>query len=194
MIVHLNGWPGVGKKTIGDILAKMLGARFIHNHVLHDVAIACSGLHGEDRWELYESVRLAAYAALARRPASEIFVMTNALCDGSVREQAAWRHVVDLAITRKAALIPVVLETSLEENCRRIQYPDRSGRKMTDVRMLQEFRTTDVIQKPDVPELLVLDVSSQSPEHAATSIRCHINSLSSGLQPATLGHLRFPRS
>ena len=93
MIIHINGWPGVGKKTVGEVLAKMLGARFIHNHVLHDVAIACSGLHGHERWDLYEIVRAAAYAALARRPPSEIFVMTNALCKNSPREQAAWVHV-----------------------------------------------------------------------------------------------------
>ncbi|WP_284388078.1 hypothetical protein [Devosia yakushimensis] len=39
MIIHLNGWPGVGKLTIGRLLAADLGARFIHNHLLHDVAI-----------------------------------------------------------------------------------------------------------------------------------------------------------
>jgi gluconate kinase len=191
MIIHLNGWPGVGKKTVGEVLAKMLGARFIHNHVLHDVAIACSGLHGPDRWDLYELVRAAAYATLARRPPSEMFVMTNALCKNSPREQAAWGHVVDLAIKRKSALIPIVLETSLEENCRRMQSPDRLGKKMTDARMLEEFRMTEMIQKPDVPELLVLEVSSQSPEQAASSIRSHMDSFDELLRPATLGHLRL---
>src|SRR6202011_2120341 len=34
MIVHLNGWPGAGKKTIGEALSMLLGARFIHNHLL----------------------------------------------------------------------------------------------------------------------------------------------------------------
>jgi hypothetical protein len=83
-------------------------------------------------------------------------------------------------------LIPVVLETSLEENCRRIQSTDRLGKKMTDARMLKEFRTMEMIQKPDVPELFVLEVSSQSPEQAASSIRSHIDSFGDLLQPATL--------
>ena len=39
MIVHLNGWPGVGKKTIGFELAKNLRARFIHNHLLQYLTV-----------------------------------------------------------------------------------------------------------------------------------------------------------
>src|SRR5688500_474717 len=98
MIVHLNGWPGAGKKTIGKVLSRKLNARFVHSHLLHDVSIACAGLDSADRWRLYEAVRAAAYATLAQRRSPEILVMTNALCKGSAREQEAWRHVVDLAI------------------------------------------------------------------------------------------------
>src|SRR5262249_61511718 len=42
VIVHLNGWPGVGKQTIGRILAQRINARFIHNHLLHAVGILCA--------------------------------------------------------------------------------------------------------------------------------------------------------
>ena len=120
MLVHLNGWPGVGKQTIGRVLAERLGARFVHNHVLHDVAIACATFDDDARWSLYEQVRSAAYGALRDRPAAEVFVMTNALCVGSVREQEAWNHVVDLALIRQVPLLPVVLEATAEENERRI--------------------------------------------------------------------------
>jgi len=91
MIVHINGWPGVGKRTVGEVRSKKLNARFIHNHLLHDVAIVCAGLSSEDRWDLYDTVQRAAYVTLARRPRSEAFVMTNALCTASSREQVAWR-------------------------------------------------------------------------------------------------------
>ena len=50
VIIHINGWPGVGKSTIGKLLAEKIGARFIHNHVLHDVALVCAGHGYEDRW------------------------------------------------------------------------------------------------------------------------------------------------
>ena len=121
MIVHLNGWPGVGKQTTGRALAASLGARFIHNHLLHDVAIVCAGFGDPDRWPLYERIRATAYKALARRPAAEIFVMTNGLCVNAPREREAWAHVVDLAMRRAVPLIPVVLEADTDEICRRGQ-------------------------------------------------------------------------
>lgn len=177
MIVHLNGWPGVGKKTIGEILAVRLGARFIHNHLLHDVAIACHGLHDPARWALYEQVRQAAYQALRARPADENFVMTNALCAGSEREREAWDHVVDLAMDRQVSLIPVVLEVEAVENERRLQNPERVGRKMVDPKLLREFIAADRIQKPNVPELLVLDITGLSAVAAAESVLRHISAM-----------------
>lgn len=191
MIVHLNGWPGVGKMTIGAQLANKIGARFIHNHLLHDVAIVCAGFDSPDRWQLYETVRSAAYTALARRPASESFVMTNALCKNAPRELEAWRHVVELALTRQAALVPVVLDLSIEENCRRIQSTERVGKKMTDPAILLEFIAADEIQKPDVPELLILDVSMLSAGQAAGRICDHLNRVRESLRPATEQHLQL---
>ena len=174
MIVHLNGWPGVGKNPIGGLLAARLGARFIHNHLLHDIAIACCGIDDPGRWDLYERVRQEAYAALVRRPLSETFVMTNALCDGSERERRAWRHVADLASVRRVPLVPVVLEAELAENQRRVVSPERVGRKMADPERLAVYLLSDTIQKPAVPELLVLDVTHHSPDQAAALIEDHV--------------------
>ena len=39
MIVHINGWPGVGKLTVAREVARRLSARLLDNHTLHDVAI-----------------------------------------------------------------------------------------------------------------------------------------------------------
>jgi shikimate kinase len=40
MLINLNGWPGVGKLTVGRILAKTLGGRLLDNHTLLNVASA----------------------------------------------------------------------------------------------------------------------------------------------------------
>jgi broad-specificity NMP kinase len=191
MIIHINGWPGSGKKTIGTALAAKIKARFIHNHLLHDVAIVCAGFDTEERWRLYEIVRAAAYQALTLRPLSEVFVITNALCTNSPREREAWRHVVDLALSRQAPLIPVVLNVEPTELFRRIQSAERIGKKMTDPAQLQEFFKTDTIQYPDVPELLELDATELTPEEAAAAIFEHIEVLRPHLIPATIGHLKL---
>ena len=125
MIVHLNGWPGVGKYAIGKVLSVKLGARFVHNHLLHDVALACAGHGDDDRWPLYEKIRSAAYDTLAKRPSNEIFVMSNALCNGVAREIEAWSKVVDLAISRSVRLIPVILRADIETIARRISSDNR---------------------------------------------------------------------
>lgn len=191
MIIHLNGWPGAGKKTIGQILAKQFGARFIHNHLLHDVAITCADSDTEDRWVVYEAVRSAAYDALAKRPKSEVFVMTNALCKNAPREQKAWKHMVELAIQRGVPLIPVVLELEAEENFRRVQSADRVGKKMTDAKELESYFAIDSIQIPDVPETFIFDVTKLSAETAAWQITDYISKIKTNLDPATLKHLQM---
>jgi hypothetical protein len=120
LIIHLNGWRGVGKQTIGRALAERIGARFIHNHLLHDVAIVCA---------------------------------------------------------RGALLIPVVLEADREEHFRRVQSVERIGRKLTDTAVLEEFFNIDKVHRPDVPELLVLDVTHLAPQEAAERIIEHASAL-----------------
>jgi broad-specificity NMP kinase len=191
MIVHINGWPGVGKKTVGEALSRLLNARFIHNHLLHDVAIVCAGFESELRWDLYESVRSAAYHALLHRPSSETFVMTNALCNGNAREELAWKHVVELATMRNVPLVPVVLEASLEENARRLQSPERVHKKMTDAALLGQWFDQYSIQRPAISELIVLDVSLLSAEEAAHAIVIRLEALRPLLKPATPHHLRM---
>jgi gluconate kinase len=189
MIVHLNGWPGAGKRTIGSLLAKRLGARFIHNHLLHDVAIACTGFSDPCRWVLYEQVRAAAYKILSERPLEEAFVMTNALCKNAPREREAWRHVVELAMSRNVPLVPVVLEVAAEENIRRVQSAERVGKKMTDPLELQDYFASDELQFPLVPDLLVLDVTHLKPEEAAEQIEHRLKLTQS--QPASSMHLQL---
>jgi gluconate kinase len=191
MIVHLNGWPGVGKQTIGRILAQKLRARFIHNHLLHDVGIVCAGINDPDRWIVYETVRRAAYEALAQRQPSETFVMTNALCKNAPRERKAWANVVELAVKRNVPLIPIVLEAEPNELFRRVQSPERAEKKMTDPALLQEFFAIDELQRPAVSELLDLDVTYLSADDAAAKIQHHVAAIRAQLRPATEQHLEL---
>ncbi|MBA3455375.1 MAG: hypothetical protein H0T42_19945 [Deltaproteobacteria bacterium] len=190
MIVHLNGWPGVGKRTIGELLASLLGATFIHNHMLHDVAIVCAGLRAPERWPLYEIVRAAAYDGLAKRPFNDVFVMTNALCVVAAREVQAWEHVVELAMRRNVPLIPVVLHADIDELCRRVQHAGRAGRKLSDPGALRAMIARDNLQHPQVPETLMLDVTSASAEQAAAAIVDHVQIIRENLVAATTRHLQ----
>lgn len=179
MIIHINGWPGVGKKTIGEIVAKEINARFIHNHVLHDVAWACAGRGDEEYWPLYERVQSEAYKVLARRPSEENFVMTNALCKTADREILAWEHVVALAIKRNVPLIPIVLKASINVLVERVTHPDRLTTKLTDPEYLTQMLTKHELLVPRVDDTFLIDVDELSAEDVASSI---IKYLSEGLE------------
>ncbi|TSD86112.1 ATP-binding protein [Mycobacterium sp. KBS0706] len=189
MIVHLNGWPGVGKLTVARLLAPRLQARLIDNHLLHDVAIRCTGIDDPARWPLYETVRAAADQVLADRPRSETFVMTNALCIGSPRECEAWRQVVALAETRAVPLVPVVLEADATVLRSRVQSLERQGRKLTDPDALAAMIRADRLLKPDVPERLDLDTSRLAAADAAAAIEAHLLAVRGLLAPADARHL-----
>ncbi len=194
MIVHLNGLPGVGKQTIGRAVAATLGARFVHNHLLHDVAIVCAGFDHPDRWPLYEEVRRAAYGVLAKHPPGEILVMTNALLEASRRGDEAWAHVVELAMARATPLVPVVLDAEADELCRRVESPERAGRKLADARQLRELLAARTLQRPDVAELIELDVTRLSAAEAASEIVARLRQLgerAGGLRPVSRAHLRL---
>lgn len=188
MIVHINGWPGVGKYTIGKVLSEKLGARFIHNHLLHDVSFACAGRGDDNRWPLYEKIRSAAYDVLARRPSDEVFVMTNALCYGVIREIEAWSKVVDLAISRSALLIPVILRADTETIARRISSDNRLDMKLKDPVYLREMVSKHTLQVPDVPETIEVDVSDASTEEAADKIFLLIQETAKIAKPASARH------
>ncbi|MGO4724850.1 MULTISPECIES: AAA family ATPase [unclassified Inquilinus] len=189
MIVHINGWPGVGKRTVAALLAARLGARLIDNHLLHDVAIRCAGIDDPARWPLYETVRAAAYRALADRPRSDTFVMTDALCAGAPRERDAWRHVVALAEARGAPLVPVVLEADEAALRARIQSPDRRGRKLADPEALSAMIRSDRLLKPDVPERLDIDTTHLAAADTAALIEAHVLAARGDLLPASARHL-----
>src|SRR5579863_1386550 len=190
MIIHLNGWPGTGKQTIGRELATRIGARLIHNHLLHDVAIVCCGRTTPERWELYEKIRAPVYEYLRKVPPSETLVMTNALCNRSEREVRAWAYVVELAISRDVPLIPVILQVELSENIRRLRSAERSN-KLRDPVVLESYLSIDSIQQPDVPELLLLDATALSPKQAATQILQHVENVREWVRPATEKHQSF---
>ena len=133
MIIHLNGWPGVGKLTVGRILACELGGHLVDNHTLHNVAACLCDRNTPEYGQLYYQVREIAYARMQAMPKSAVFVMTNALTRESKQEVEAWNAVKQLAVDRSDTLVAVTLVCSSEENIQRLQSVERANnRKLTD--------------------------------------------------------------
>jgi shikimate kinase len=177
MIVHINGWPGVGKLTVGREVARKLGCRMLDNHTLHDVAIRLCGHSSPDRWKLYYQVRDVAYRWIQTMPAGQTLVMTNALLNESEREREAWAAVKKLAGDRGATLASIILDCSLEENVRRLGSEDRRHRKMIDPIPLTEWRAQYTLLTDDATHSLRVDTTERSPEQAADEIVAFVRTI-----------------
>jgi hypothetical protein len=144
VIVHLNGWPGVGKLTVGWELAAILGARLVDNHAISNTAASLCA-RGTDAYRcLYRQVRDIAYARMLKMPSNAVFVMTNSLTREISHDVEAWAEIRQLSADRTDILVAVTLECDLMENLRRLQAVGRIlHRKLVDPEPLMEWRTGD---------------------------------------------------
>ncbi|MBB2840848.1 UNVERIFIED_ORG: gluconate kinase [Rhizobium etli] len=117
-IVHINGWPGTGKLTVGRLLAKGLGARLIDNHMLLNPAEALFARGNPLHESLREQIRRAVFDHAARADPAESFVFTDALSDDA-DDSAMFSWYLDLAAARGADLVALLLDCAPEENARR---------------------------------------------------------------------------
>lgn len=168
-IVHINSWPGAGKRTIAHRLATDLGARLLDNHVLLNPAEALFERSDPRHGALRSEVRRVVLAhAAALDPATGV-VATDAL-SAEPQDAKIFADMAALAKTRGAKLIPVVLDLALDENIRRLSTPSRSDHlKLTKPEVLQQLRNDYVLLH--APGAISLDVTTMSAVEAAALIR-----------------------
>ena len=167
-VVHIGGWPGSGKRTIGRVVADTLRGRLIDNHIMLDAARAIYDRGMPGSAELREEVRAVVMSHAEKLPGDVPIILTDALAD----EPAArplFEPTVKLAEKRSADLVTFVLDLSPEENLRRLQAPERSGAaKLKDPNVLSDIRRKDRLFCPD--GCTMLDVTDLTPKQAAQAI------------------------
>jgi predicted kinase len=168
MIIHINGHPGVGKLTVGRIVAEWLGGRVLDSHSVFNVAFALTEFRSAAFYDTVRAVRAIAYQRILDLPGTVPVVLTNALMQDSAWANAQWDAAIELARTRGSELMAVILECSAEENARRIQSSGRDAqRKPRDPQILREGRAP--IDRGGA-RLLRLDTTSLSAEASAEHI------------------------
>jgi hypothetical protein len=167
-VVHISGWPGAGKQTIGRHVATKLSGRLIHNHLMLDAARAIYARDTPESIAMREEVRALILAHARRLPPDIPIVLTDALAD----EPAArplFQPTLDLARDRNAPLHLFGLDLSLEENLLRLADSARNGGdKLTDPEVLKNIRDKERLFIPK--EAHVLDVTNLGAETAAEQI------------------------
>jgi len=167
-LIHICGWPGSGKMTIGRALAKRIGGRLLHNHLALDPANALFDRADPAHLALREALRAQIYDAALTLPNDVPLIVTDALQEAEF-DRRLFEPTRLLAARRGAALLAVTLELSPEENRRRLSSSERAARpKLGRVEVLDKLRETCTLLRPDgaVP----FNVNDLTPSQAAQGI------------------------
>ncbi|MEM8848472.1 MAG: AAA family ATPase [Pseudomonadota bacterium] len=171
MIVVLNGYPGVGKLTIGRHLARRLGGRLVDIHTLYNLAFALTEFGTPAFRETVARVEAIADDLIGRLPPGEPVVFTTVLTGSGDWAQEEWGRFERRGAAR-GPLCMVHLWCDLEENIRRIEAPERVGKGK--LRGAEVARRNHAGAAPligaDLAHLLRLDVTDLSARDAAERI------------------------
>ncbi len=196
-IVHLIGFPGVGKYTIAKALARLAGedgGRFVvvDNHHTANVIFAVLDVDGvqvipDAVWDHVGVVREAMYRAIEElSPPDWTFVFTNVLTAQEPRDRPIVERLALLARRRGCSYLPVRLYCAPDEVLRRVVSADRQERmkwrdadgvgRLMAARTLIDLAGVDDVDGLDVLDVLDLDVTTLAPGGAASRILDHVRS------------------
>jgi len=193
-IVHLLGYPGVGKYTVAQALVRQVPRderRFVlvDNHLTSNVIFSVLPVDGADPepldravWDRVDEVRSALHGAIRDlSPTGWSFVVTNVALEGDEADRRSVANVRELAHARRSHYVPVRLHCELDEHLRRVVRPDRAERmKWTDAGAVRSYSAgAPLIELPD-PALLDLDITHLPADDAAAAILVHVEAIRSG--------------
>ncbi len=171
MLIVMNGYPGVGKLSIGRVLAEILGARLVDNHTVWNLAFALTDRKTPAFYETILAVRRLADELICDLPETVPVVMTEALTVGDPFCEDYWAGIEKLSMSHDPLLV-VHVRCDLEENKRRIQSPERGLKRKPrdpDYASQNHQRARDLLGK-NAEYFLELDVSELTAEDAAQKI------------------------
>ena len=171
LLIHINSYPGVGKLTIGRLLAARLGAKLLDNHSIYNVAFALTDFKSAAFYDAVRDVRATADGLVKALPPEVPVILTNAHAQDSDWGNECWDAAIALATSTGRDHVVVLLECSRAENARRIQSAGRDAmRKPRDPALFRQGATDRPLIERGADVLLRLDVTDLSAEDAAASI------------------------
>jgi shikimate kinase len=128
LIIVLNGYPGVGKLTIGRELASRLNARLLDAHSVYNVAFALTEFKSPEFRATVDKVEAIAHDLILKLSQDQPVVLTAVLSGGGDWAQAQWMRIEQLGKARPPLCV-VHIECQLDENIRRICSEDRDQKR-----------------------------------------------------------------
>lgn len=185
-LIHINGYPGVGKFTVARALAALfrshnLSARLVDNHLLIDPADAVLKRTESGYQTLRRTLRFALFETLAENKATHdiVYIFTDSQSTDIVGASTCAEYIF-AARNRGCDLISVVLSCDEATNVERLGAEDRlaRGAKLVDASLLEKLRAkTRIYRFSDMAVAggtLEVDATRLSPEQAAMEIFRHV--------------------
>ena len=176
-IVHINGFPGIGKLTIARQLVDLLlcfNAKLVHNHLLIDPAGAVLPRSSEDYQPLRRAIRATIFNTLAK--SSDTFDSVYVFTDFQSNDEEGTSVIEEyraMAAHRKCNFVPIILKCSKEENLKRLVTAERSTHgKLTDLELVSSIRDNEVVHL--LPGEMELDITTLDAWAAARLIYTYV--------------------
>lgn len=171
MIIVLNGYPGVGKLTIGRALTDILNGRLLDIHTVYNLAFALTEFKTPEFKATVEQVEAIAHDLIHRLDKDVPVVLTTVLAGDDAWAHAEWERMLELGRARPPFCV-VHVACDLEENIERIQSAERDlKRKPRDPTYVRRnHEQAKMLAGSDEDILLKLDVTSLSAMEAAQTI------------------------
>ena len=148
-IIHINGYPGVGKYTIAKRLTELFPhLKLLHDKLFTDLADALVPRDGEDHYTCWETFHEFCWDPIQN--SNETFdygyIFTDFLPNDEENRISMRDYIREAALLedRRREFIAITLMCDEQENMRRLISPERqqSG-KLTDPGWLRLVRATD---------------------------------------------------
>ena len=173
MILSINGWPGVGKLTVGSEIADRLGGRLLDNHTIINVAKALTDYGSPAYYDAIRSVRDVAFQCVSALPRHVPVILTNVIATGSPGDFAEeyWRTIRSLAVKRRTPLLSVALDCEPTEQARRIVSAERRAlKKMREQADIVNVRIRRSLFDDGADYCISIDNTDLSPAQCAEKI------------------------
>jgi hypothetical protein len=189
VVVHLVGYPGVGKYTVARELADLAAAAgsrivVVDNHLTSNVIFSVLPVDGiaplpATVWDRVQEVRDAVLRAIEElSPREWSFVFTNVLTEGVAGDERVVDRLIQLAARRHSRYVPVRLTCGTDELLGRVTRPDRRARrKWVDPVGVRSFIETSAVLEICHPGRIDIDVTSLPAADVAARILDHLGTL-----------------
>lgn len=184
-IIHLIGFPGVGKYTIAkEIVAQDPDFRLLDAHHVNNVLFALIPNDGirplpPRIWQNVGTIWNAVLDTIVHiSPPSYSFVMTNNLWETVPGDRAWFEKLVHTFAAQEKRYVPVKIICDVTEHEKRIVQDERRARmKEINPAAPQRYQREGHLLNITHPNHFTLDVTSMPPDQTAQAIFGHIRKL-----------------